>query len=118
MSDASSVPSGSASPSLADLMQILLQELESTDPIDFADLPADEDALRQRCIGHVLRQFVNAHEMGLDPQSTVVTLLATCSHLLLENVTLQARLLRTQPEGREVDLNSLLDGIFRRPGRS
>ncbi len=118
MSESSAVPSQPGSLPLEKLMHLLLAELESTDPIDFADLPTDENILRQRCIAHVLRQFVNAHDMGLDPQSTVVTLLATCSHLLLENVSLQARLLRTRPDGREVDVDQLLDGIFRKPGRS
>lgn len=118
MTDLSAQPSGDAGVPIAELIQMLLQELESTNPIDFADLPADENQLRQRCIGHVLRQFVNAHDMGLDPQSAVVTLLATCSHLLLENVALQARLMRTHEQGREVDMEQLLDGIFRRPGRS
>ena len=118
MTDLSHTPGGGDELSVAELIQVLLQELESGNPIDFADLPTDENRLRQRCIDHVLRQFVNAHDMGLDPQATVVTLLATCSHLLLENVTLQARLLRTTDEGREVDVNSLLEGIFRRPGQS
>lgn len=118
MSDTSHHPNAAGSPDLDDLIRILLRELESSDPIDFADLPTDENRLRDRCIGHVLRQFVNAHEMGLDPQSTVVTLLTTCSHLLLENITLQARLLRSQPGGRDVDIDTLLEGIFRRPGRS
>lgn len=118
MSESSAVPSQPGDLPLERILHILLRELESTDPIDFADLPTDEDVLRQRCVAHVLRQFVNAHDMGLDPQATVVTLLATCSHLLLENVSLQARLLRTRPDGREVDIDSLLEGIFRKPGRS
>lgn len=118
MTDLSRTPSAPEDLPLAELMQLLLHELEATNPIDFADLPADEDLLRQRCIAHVLHQFVNAHDMGLDAQSAVVTLLATCSHLLLENVALQARLLRTRPDGREMNIEHLLEGIFRKPGRS
>jgi hypothetical protein len=102
---------------LRELMQTLLQEIEANNPIDFADLATDENLLRQRCVGHVLRQFVQGHEMGLDPQSAVISLLTTTAHLLLENVTLHARLMQSQ-SGNPVDVEQLLSGIFRRPGRS
>jgi hypothetical protein len=76
-----------------DLLGLLL-EIEAEDPIDYADLPFDEDALRRLACINVTELLASDAYGGLDAQAREQMVAATITHLVLENMVLNARLLR------------------------
>ena len=70
----------------------LMLEVEQEDPIDFADLPFGEDALRQLVAGH-LCEMAGAME-NFSTEDRLMTLLAVSAKLVLENLVLHLQLLR------------------------
>jgi hypothetical protein len=73
---------------LADLML----EVETEDPIDFADLPFGEHELRQLVASH-LCEMAAAME-NFSTEDRLMTLLAVSAKLVLENLVLHLQLLR------------------------
>ncbi|HEY3431377.1 MAG TPA: hypothetical protein VGK09_02400 [Rhodocyclaceae bacterium] len=74
----------------------LLLEIESEDPIDYADLPFDEDDLRQLAcvnVAELLESSAYQHMVTADRELMAA---ATIAKLVLENMVLNARLLRAR----------------------
>lgn len=75
-----------------DQLAILMQEVELSDPIDFADLPFEEQELRSLIANH-LCEMADAMEV-FTPEDRNLTLLAVAAKLVLENLVLHVQLLR------------------------
>lgn len=73
-------------------LAILMQEVELSDPIDFADLPFDEQDLRGLIANH-LCDMAQAME-GFSEEDRHLALLAVAAKLVLENLVLHVQLLR------------------------
>lgn len=72
----------------------LLEEIEDGDPIDYADLPFDEDELRRLAAINVLELLASDAYRDLDAGQRELLAAATITKLVLENMVLNARLLR------------------------
>lgn len=72
----------------------LIQEVEREDPIDFADLPFEEAALRTLVAEH-LCEMAAAMDSFSD-EDRHLALLAVAAKLVLENLVLHVQLLRRQ----------------------
>ena len=70
----------------------LMHEVEQEDPIDFADLPFEEDELRHLVANH-LCEMASAME-NFSTEDRMTTLLAVSAKLVLENLVLNVQLLR------------------------
>ena len=70
----------------------LMREVERDDPIDFADVPFAEDALRALVATH-LCEMAAAME-NFSTEDRLMTLLAVSAKLVLENLVLHLQLLR------------------------
>ncbi len=87
----------------------LMLEVETEDPIDFADLPFGEHELRELVASH-LCEMAAAME-NFSTEDRLMTLLAVSAKLVLENLVLHLQLLREHglpvSEGVEQLLNRL-----------
>ena len=95
-------------------LQLLMKEVESEDPIDFADLPFEEDALRAIVADHLCEIAERLENFSVEDRQ--VTLMAVAAKLVLENLVLHVQLLRQHgiPLSREVD--ALLGKLKGNPG--
>ena len=86
-----------------DQLAALMREVEREDPIDFADLPFPEDALRGIVATH-LCEMAAALE-SFSEEDRAMTLLAVSAKLVLENLVLHVQLLRRHglPVGENVE---------------
>ena len=83
---------------LEEMLQ-LLQEVEKGDPLDFADLPMDEEQLR-RLVMIDLLQRDEALQAEASPEECQLIYMLSTARLVLENLLLHLQLLRLeQPEG-------------------
>ena len=73
-------------------LAVLMQEVEAADPIDFADLPFDEQELRGLIASH-LCEMTDAMD-SFTPEDRNLALLAVAAKLVLENLVLHVQLLR------------------------
>ena len=73
-------------------LELLMHEVEQEDPIDFADLPFDEQDLRNLVATH-LCEMADAME-AFSEEDRRLTLLAVAAKLVLENLVLHVQLLR------------------------
>jgi hypothetical protein len=87
----------------------LMREVEHDDPIDFADLPFPEDALRELVASHLCDMAAAMDNFSTEDR--VLTLLAVSAKLVLENLVLHVQLLRRHglPVGANVE--ALLDRL-------
>ncbi len=76
-------------------LQELISEVEQEDPIDFADIPFDEQDLREIVANH-LCEMASGME-AFSEQDRQMCLLAVAAKLVLENLVLHVRLLREHP---------------------
>lgn len=76
-----------------DLLGLLL-EIEAEDPIDYADLPFDENGLRRLACCNVAELLDSDAYSGLADREREQVVAATITRLVLENLVLNARLLR------------------------
>ena len=76
-----------------DLFGLLLQ-IEAEDPIDYADLPFDEDNLRELACCNVSELMDSEAFKGLTYADKELMAAATITKLVLENMVLNARLLQ------------------------
>lgn len=91
----------------------MIREIEVEDPIDYADLPYDEDALRLLVCSQIHEIVEQSADM--DEDNRQMLLMAVAAKLVLENMVLNIRLLQMQ--GRGFDDGS--EALFRRlRGRS
>lgn len=73
-------------------LELLMHEVEQEDPIDFADLPFNEQELRELVANH-LCEMADAMER-FSEEDRRLTLLAVAAKLVLENLVLHVQLLR------------------------
>jgi hypothetical protein len=96
----------------AQQLEELIREVELEDPIDFADLPFDDDALRA-LVAERLCEMTSAMDDFSD-EDRQLSLLAVAAKLLLENLVLHVQLLRRDGvplgETSEALLRRLRDG--------
>ena len=92
----------------------LMLEVETEDPIDFADLPFGEQELRQLVAAH-LCEMARAMD-NFSTEDRLLTLLAVSAKLVLENLVLHVQLLRRHglPVGANVE--ALLERLRKSSG--
>ncbi len=73
-------------------LELLMQEVEQEDPIDFADLPFSEHELRALIASH-LCEMADAMA-NFSEEDRQLTMLAVAAKLVLENLVLNVQLLR------------------------
>ena len=84
----------------------LIREIETADPIDYADLPFNENDLRLLVCTQVGEIDAQAAKLGEQSRQTV--LLAVAAKLVLENLVLNLRLLKTQGQAVDQDAAATL----------
>ncbi|MBC3918579.1 hypothetical protein H8L32_13885 [Undibacterium sp. CY18W] len=90
-------------------LQELMKEVEQEDPIDFADLPFEENDLRAITATH-LCEMADAME-SFSQEDRQVTLLAVAAKLVLENLVLHIQLLRQHGIPLSDQVNDLLQNL-------
>ena len=73
-------------------LEELMREVELEDPVDFADLPFDEDALRALVAERLIEMIDAMHNFSDEDKQ--LSMLAVAAKLLLENLVLHVQLLR------------------------
>lgn len=92
-------------------LQILMKEVESEDPIDFGDLPFQEDQLREIVANHLCEMAERLDNFSVEDRQ--VTLLAVAAKLVLENLVLHVQLLRQYGIPLSEEVNALLKNLKR-----
>ena len=87
----------------------LMQEVERDDPIDFADLPFDDQQLRGLIANH-LCEMAGAME-NFTEEDKNLALLAVAAKLVLENLVLHVQLLRQHGLPLSNSVESLLQRL-------
>jgi hypothetical protein len=95
-----------------DTLLQLMTEVEKEDPIDYADLPFDDAALRQLACHLIAERSSEMEASGLPVEALLATMWASTAKLVLENLVLNARLLTLQ--GLPGDAQALIERIARR----
>lgn len=90
-------------------LQELMKEVEKEDPIDFADLPFEEDELRLITANQICEMAAALENFNEDDRH--LTLLAVAAKLVLENMVLHIQLLRQHGLEVGMDANTILQGI-------
>ena len=93
-------------------LETLMQEVEQEDPIDFADLPFDENDLRGIVANH-LCEMADAME-SFSETDRQITLLAVSAKLVLENLVLHVQLLRRNGQPLNGQAEALLSRLRNR----
>lgn len=73
-------------------LETLIEEVELEDPIDFADLPFEESALRALVAERLCN--MTAGMTDFSDEEKILSLMAVAAKLLLENLVLNVQLLR------------------------
>lgn len=94
-----------------DMLMQLMVEVEKEDPIDYANLPFDDAALRELACRLVAERSQAMESSGLSADAVLATMWASTAKLVLENLVLNARLLTLQ--GAPGDARALIDRIAR-----
>ena len=90
-------------------LETLMQEVEQEDPIDFADLPFDENDLRG-IVANRLCEMADAME-SFSETDRQITLLAVSAKLVLENLVLHVQLLRRNGQPLNGQAEALLSRL-------
>jgi hypothetical protein len=94
-----------------DTLLQLMVEVEKEDPIDYANLPFDDAALRQLACKLIAKRSVQMEASGMPVEALLATMWASTAKLVLENMVLNARLLTLQ--GMPDDARALIERIAR-----
>lgn len=94
-----------------DILMQLMVEVEKEDPIDYANLPFDDAALRQLACRLIAERSSQLEASGMPAEAQLATMWASTAKLVLENLVLNARLLTLQ--GMPDDARALIDRISR-----
>lgn len=94
-----------------DLLMQLMVEVEKEDPIDYANLPFDDAALRVLACRLIAERSQAMEGAGLSADALLATMWASTAKLVLENMVLNARLLTLQ--GAPDDARALIERISR-----
>lgn len=78
----------------SDELLALMRDVEAEDPIDYADLPYDEEGLRRLVCAQICEISEQAQILDADARERV--LLAVAAKLVLENMVLNLRLLKSE----------------------
>ena len=95
-------------------LELLMQEVEQEDPIDFADLPFDEHELRGLIANH-LCEMADAMD-NFSEEDRRLTMLAVAAKLVLENLVLHVQLLRQHGVPLSDSTEALLQRLRNKPG--
>ena len=87
----------------------LIREIETEDPIDFADLPFDDQALRQQVASDLCA--MNHQMQNLSAEDREITLMAVAARLVLENLILHVQLLRQHHLASDAEIQALLRNL-------
>lgn len=93
-------------------LQDLMMEVEKEDPIDFADLPFEEDELRSLTASHICAMGASLENFSEEDRH--ITLLAVAAKLVLENMVLHIQLLRRHGIPLSQDVATLLQDISKK----
>ena len=79
-------------------IRALLDDIEVEDPVDFGDLPVDEERARSLVVAHLaeMRERLVKHDLSGEAREAV--LLATASRVILENLLLHVRACLEHPD--------------------
>jgi len=91
-------------------LELLMEEVEREDPIDFADLPFNDADLRSVISNHVCEMAAALENFSEEDRQ--LTLLAVAAKLVLENFVLHLRLLVKHGEPVSHDVGILLRDMF------
>jgi len=94
-----------------DTLLQLMEEVEREDPIDYANLPFDDAALRALACRLIAERSSQLEASGLPTEALLATMWASTAKLVLENMVLNARLLTLQ--GMPDDARALIERIAR-----
>ncbi len=94
-----------------DMLMQLMVEVEKEDPIDYANLPFDDGALRSLVCRLVAERSQQMEAAGMPVDAVLATMWASTAKLVLENMVLNARLLTLQ--GAPDDARALIERIAR-----
>jgi hypothetical protein len=97
-------------------LELLMEEVEKEDPIDFADLPFDEHDLRGLISNH-LCEMAEAME-NFSEEDKHLTLLAVAAKLVLENMVLNIQLMRRHGVPLNESTEALLSRLRKGEGGS
>ena len=92
----------------AEDLAALIREIEVEDPIDYGDLPYDEEDLRLLVCRQIHEISDQAGALGEENRTTV--LLAVAAKLVLENLVLHVKLMQRQG----MTLDESAEALFRR----
>lgn len=96
-----------------DQLAALMREVETEDPIDFGDLPFEEEELRKLVALHLCEMAGAMENFSTDDK--LMTLLAVSAKLVLENLVLNVQRLRHDGVPVSESVDSLLKRM-RKPG--
>ena len=91
----------------------LIREIEVEDPIDFGDLPCDEDELRLLVCAHICEIAEQSAQLGEENRQTM--LLAVAAKLVLENLVLNVKLMQAQGKAPAEICDDLFHRLRGRP---
>jgi len=91
-------------------LELLMEEVEREDPIDFADLPFNDKDLRSVISNHVCDMAAALDNFSEEDKH--LTLLAVAAKLVLENFVLHLRLMHKQGQPISPDVGALLREMF------
>jgi hypothetical protein len=77
----------------ADDIRTLLTELEQGDPLDFGDIPLQEESARQLVVLSMAKFSGDLEQEGLPAEAREALALATCARVLLDNLLLNYRVM-------------------------
>lgn len=97
-----------------DELAALMLEVETEDPIDFADLPFGENELRELVALHLCEMAAGMENFSTEDR--LMTLLAVSAKLVLENLVLHLQLLRQHGLPVSDSVEALLSRL-RKPGQ-
>lgn len=93
-------------------LEDLMREVENEDPIDFADLPFDEDELRTLVANHLCEMAASMENFSEEDKH--LTLLAVSAKLVLENLVLHVQLLRQHDIPLSESVQAMLQNVKRK----
>ncbi|MCB1955370.1 MAG: hypothetical protein KDG55_06820 [Rhodocyclaceae bacterium] len=80
-------------------LEILMSDIETTDPLDFSDLLLDEDGARRLMAQHFCQLDSSLSDAGLDAEDRVAVMAAIAAHTMEANFLIHVQRLRDQGEG-------------------
>ncbi len=80
-------------------LEVLMNDIESTDPLDFSDLSIGEDDARSLMAQHFCQLDGDLSEAGLDAEARLAVMAAIAAHTMEANFLIQVQRLREERQG-------------------